>query len=66
MLCAMTVVAVHTAGADELQEIMPGYYVYVHTDDAPGVSSTFNSGVIVTDAGVKDLQTKLPKCRIEK
>ncbi|MCX8022852.1 MAG: MBL fold metallo-hydrolase [Syntrophorhabdaceae bacterium] len=32
-----------------LKEIKPGYYVYLHTDDTPGVSSTFNSGVIVTE-----------------
>ncbi len=35
-----------------LQEIIPGYYVYLHGDDRPGVSSTFNSGVIVTEDGV--------------
>jgi glyoxylase-like metal-dependent hydrolase (beta-lactamase superfamily II) len=35
-----------------LREIRPGYYVYLHGDDTPGVSSTFNSGVIVTDEGV--------------
>lgn len=35
-----------------LQRLLPGHYVYVHTDDAPGVSSTFNSGIIVTDEGV--------------
>jgi len=35
-----------------LREIKPGYYVYLHGDDAPGVSSTFNSGIIVTDDGV--------------
>jgi glyoxylase-like metal-dependent hydrolase (beta-lactamase superfamily II) len=35
-----------------LRQIKPGYYVYLHGDDAPGVSSTFNSGIIVTDEGV--------------
>ena len=35
-----------------LREIQPGYYVYLHVDDAPGVSSTFNSGIIITDDGV--------------
>jgi glyoxylase-like metal-dependent hydrolase (beta-lactamase superfamily II) len=35
-----------------LREIKPGYYVYLHTDNAPGVSSTFNSGIIVTGDGV--------------
>jgi glyoxylase-like metal-dependent hydrolase (beta-lactamase superfamily II) len=35
-----------------LREIKPGYYVYLHGDEAPGVSSTFNSGIIVTDEGV--------------
>lgn len=35
-----------------LREIKPGYYVYLHGDDTPGVSSTFNSGIIVTDEGV--------------
>jgi glyoxylase-like metal-dependent hydrolase (beta-lactamase superfamily II) len=35
-----------------LREIKPGYYVYLHGDNQPGVSSTFNSGVIVTDDGV--------------
>ncbi len=28
------------------------HYVYQHTDDTPGVSATFNSGIIVTDDGV--------------
>ena len=37
---------------DGLQQIKPGHYVYLHTDDTPGVSSTFNSGVIVTEDGV--------------
>jgi glyoxylase-like metal-dependent hydrolase (beta-lactamase superfamily II) len=35
-----------------MRQLLPGHYVYVHTDDAPGVSSTFNSGVIVTGEGV--------------
>ena len=35
-----------------LRQIAPGHYVYLHTDDAPGVSSTFNSGIIVTSEGV--------------
>lgn len=35
-----------------LREILPGHYVYIHTDDAPGVSSTFNSGIVVTNEGV--------------
>ncbi len=35
-----------------LREIRPGCYVYLHGDDTPGVSSTFNSGIIVTDEGV--------------
>jgi len=35
-----------------LREITSDYYVYLHGDDAPGVSSTFNSGIIVTDDGV--------------
>ena len=35
-----------------LRQILPGHYVYLHTDDAPGVSSTFNSGIIVTSEGV--------------
>ncbi len=35
-----------------LREIIPGHYVYMHTDDTPGVSSTFNGGIIVTDEGV--------------
>ncbi len=35
-----------------LREIKPGYYVYLHGDETPGVSSTFNSGIIVTDEGV--------------
>jgi glyoxylase-like metal-dependent hydrolase (beta-lactamase superfamily II) len=35
-----------------LREIRPGCYVYLHSDDSPGVSSTFNNGVIVTKEGV--------------
>ena len=35
-----------------LREIRPGYYVYLHADSTPGVSSTFNSGIIVTNDGV--------------
>ena len=38
--------------AGGLQQIQPGHFVYLHTDDAPGVSSTFNSGIIVTSDGV--------------
>ena len=40
------------ARAGGLQQIQPGHYVYLHTDDTPGVSSTFNSGIIVTSEGV--------------
>ena len=39
-------------GAGGLRQIQPGHYVYLHTDDTPGVSSTFNSGIIVTSDGV--------------
>ena len=39
-------------GRGGLQEIQPGHYAYLHTDDTPGVSSTFNSGIIVTSEGV--------------
>ena len=39
-------------GMGGLREIKPSHYVYLHTDDTPGVSSTFNSGVIVTGDGV--------------
>ncbi len=39
-------------GRGGLQQIQPGHYVYLHTDDTPGVSSTFNSGIIVTSEGV--------------
>jgi glyoxylase-like metal-dependent hydrolase (beta-lactamase superfamily II) len=35
-----------------IREIQPGYYVYLHSDNTPGVSSTFNSGIIVTSDGV--------------
>ena len=35
-----------------LRELRAGCYVYLHTDDRPGVSSTFNNGVVVTDDGV--------------
>jgi len=35
-----------------LRKLMNDCFVYLHTDDRPGVSSTFNSGVIVTDEGV--------------
>ena len=38
--------------AGGLRRIQPGHYVYLHTDDTPGVSSTFNSGIIVTSHGV--------------
>ena len=47
--------AVQPAGGERvggLQPIQPGHCVYLHTDDRPGVSSTFNSGVIVTSDGV--------------
>jgi len=35
-----------------LREIKSGCYVYLHSDNTPGVSSTFNNGVIVTKEGV--------------
>jgi len=35
-----------------LRRLTNDCYVYLHTDDRPGVSSTFNSGIIVTDEGV--------------
>ena len=35
-----------------LRKLTDSCFVYLHTDDRPGVSSTFNSGVIVTDEGV--------------
>lgn len=35
-----------------LREIKADCYVYLHTDDKPGVSSTFNNGIIVTADGV--------------
>ena len=48
--------AVHASAQEPqsggLRQIIPGHYVYMHTDDAPGVSTTFNSGIIVTDEGV--------------
>ena len=40
------------AAPGSLQQILPGHFVYTHGDDAPGVSATFNSGVIVTGEGV--------------
>ena len=41
-----------------LRELKPGYYVYLHGDDTPGVSSTFNNGVIVTSEGVVVIDTQ--------
>ncbi len=41
-----------------LKELKPGYYVYLHGDDTPGVSSTFNNGVIVTKEGVVVIDTQ--------
>lgn len=41
-----------------LKELKPGYYVYLHGDDTPGVSSTFNNGVIVTNEGVVVIDTQ--------
>ncbi len=41
-----------------LKELKPGYYVYLHGDDKPGVSSTFNNGVIVTTEGVVVIDTQ--------
>jgi len=41
-----------------LRELKPGYYVYLHGDDTPGVSSTFNNGVIVTNEGVVVIDTQ--------
>jgi len=35
-----------------LRKLTNDCFVYLHTDDRPGVSSTFNSGVIVTDEEV--------------
>ena len=35
-----------------LRKPADGCFVYLHTDDRPGVSSTFNSGIIVTEDGV--------------
>lgn len=41
-----------------LRELKPGHYVYLHGDDTPGVSSTFNNGVIVTNEGVVVIDTQ--------
>jgi len=41
-----------------LRELKPGFYVYLHGDDTPGVSSTFNNGVIVTNEGVVVIDTQ--------
>jgi glyoxylase-like metal-dependent hydrolase (beta-lactamase superfamily II) len=41
-----------------LREIKPGCYVYLHGDDTPGVSSTFNNGIIVTNEGVLVIDTQ--------
>lgn len=41
-----------------LKELKPGYYVYLHGDDTPGVSSTFNNGIIVTNEGVVVIDTQ--------
>jgi cyclase len=41
-----------------LKELKPGYYVYLHGDDTPGISSTFNNGVIVTNEGVVVIDTQ--------
>ena len=41
-----------------LKEIKPGHYVYLHGDEAPGVSLTFNNGIIVTDEGVIVIDTQ--------
>ena len=49
---ALPAQAVDGASAGGLRQIQPGHYVYMHTDDTPGVSSTFNSGIIVTSDGV--------------
>jgi cyclase len=49
---ALPAQAVDGASAGGLRQIQPGHYVYMHTDDTPGVSSTFNSGIIVTSEGV--------------
>lgn len=35
-----------------LRELKSNCYVYLHCDDTPGVSSTFNNGIIVTKEGV--------------
>ena len=49
-----TIIRQEAPGDDRggLKQIIPGHYVYVHPDDAPGISSTFNSGIIVTGEGV--------------
>ena len=49
---ALPAQAVDGASAGGLRQIQPGHYVYMHTDDTPGVSSTFNSGITVTSEGV--------------
>ena len=49
---ALPAQAVDGASAGGLRQIQPGHYVYMHTDDTPGVSSTFNSGIIVTSEGI--------------
>jgi cyclase len=41
-----------------LKELKRGYYVYLHGDDTPGVSSTFNNGIIVTNEGVVVIDTQ--------
>ncbi len=41
-----------------LRELKPGYYVYLHGDNTPGISSTFNNGVIVTSEGVVVIDTQ--------
>ncbi len=54
-LTRVDAIARQTSTADRsggLRQIIPGHYVYLHTDDTPGVSSTVNSGIIVTNDGV--------------
>jgi len=41
-----------------LKGLKPGYFVYLHGDDSPGVSSTFNNGIIVTQEGVIVIDTQ--------
>ncbi len=41
-----------------LKELKPGYFVYLHGDDSPGVSSTFNNGIIITKEGVIVIDTQ--------